>query len=139
MIKLAFTLSMMILLSACTTLTQTNPINAIPDSVRQESCLSALTSLDNLGRQSSGTLITNRMPGVPWLRHNRLITHDIALQKNTKHLDKLLRSMSSLTRQGLKYELAATPQPVKRQWQKQYQIKQSIDSFIATCSERLIA
>lgn len=139
MIKLAFIISIVITLSACTTLTKTDSVYVISDAVRQESCLPALVSLDAQAMQSSGTVIANRIPGLPWLRHNRLITHDIATQKNTKHLDTLLRRMSVLAKQGLQYELATVSKVAKRQWQKQYRIRQPVHLFVATCSERLIA
>ena len=139
MTKLAFIVSMVIMLSACTTLTTTQLENTLPEKVLQESCLGALTSLDALGLQSAGTLVGNRFSGLPWLRHNRLITHDISVQQDTKHLGKLLNRMSMLAKQGLKYELATVSEAQKVQWQKRYQIIDPIDSFIAEYSQRLIA
>ena len=139
MIKLAFIVSIMITVSGCTTLTTTHPENSLPSKVHQESCLPAFISLDRIGLQSAGTLVGNRISGLPWLRHNRLITHDISVQKDTKHLSKLLNRMSMLAKQGLKYELGTADAIEIKQWRRRHQIIDSTESFIAKCSIRLIA
>lgn len=142
MIKLAFIVSLMVTLSGCSTLTTTRLENGLPEKVQQEPCLAALVSLDNLGLESAGTLVGNRIFGLPWLRHNRLITYDINLQKDTPlspNLSKHLSRMSLLAKQGLMHELATASDIQKRQWQKRFQIIDSTESFIAKCSERLIA
>jgi hypothetical protein len=139
MIKLAFIVSMVITLSGCSTLKTTHLENSMLEKWLHEPCLPALTSLDKLALQSAGTLLGNRVSGLPWLRHNRLITHDISIQHIPGHVSELLNRMSSLAQNGLKFELATVPKHQKEQWQLRYKIIDPLDSFVAKCSRRLVA
>ena len=135
MIKFGLILSLLVMLSGCSTLT-----SPIPEELGSKplACLSALVSLDNMALQSAGTLIGNRIYNKPWLRYNRLITNDIGRQTNTKNLNQLLQRMSLLAQEGLQYELAIIPKKHLQQWQKRYQIKTPKELFVKRCSGQLL-
>ena len=152
MVRFGLILSILIALSACTTISdyelskstsgasllsesQTSYSNSI---VEREPCFPALAALDRLALQHSGTLLGNRIGAMPWLRHNRLITHNIAIQRNHQTINKLLKQMSDLAKRGLRFEIAATPKDQLRHWQQRYQIATSTDEFIHQCTTQLI-
>ena len=135
MMKSGLIVSLLITLSGCSTLTG----NILTErAATKVSCFPALVDLDKLALQSGGTLIGNRISGVPWLRHNRLITHDIVKQTYSKPLYELLSRMSVLAQQGLRYELATVSAKQQKHWQSRYQIKTTNDQFVKACSNQLL-
>ena len=135
MIKFGLILSLLVMLSGCSTLNS----NSEKAASKPSQCLPALSSLDRMALESAGTLIGNRILNMPWLRYNRLITHDIGRQTNTINLKKLLQGMSLLAQEGLQYELATIPKKHLQQWQNHYQIKTPKDQFVKRCSGQLLS
>ena len=139
MTKLCFVLIILMALSACTTIKDKAPVIAISSTLAEQlPCYAAFEALDKLAFQSAGTLIGNRIPTMPWLRHNRLITHDVRTQSNSAGVSKLLQRMSSLASQGLSYELETIPKKPRQNWQKRYHIKRSPSDFAKWCSNQLV-
>lgn len=134
MIKFGFIFLMLMALSACTTISDRNYSSAVTEQV---SCFPAFVALDKLAFQHSGTLLGNRLESMPWLRHNRLITHDIAAQSTHQNINKLLQQMSDLAKRGLLLEVAAVPKNKIEHWQKRYQINTLTDEFIQQCATQL--
>lgn len=138
MIKFSLILSITIILNACTTISDSVSGKAQSKApIEQVSCLLSFAALDTLALKYSGTLVGNRLAAMPWLRHNRLITHDIAVQRNDQSINGLLQQMSSLAKQGLLLEIAMVPVSQIGRWQKQYQISVPVREFVQQCTAQL--
>lgn len=105
---------------------------------QQVTCFAAFEALDLLAFQSAGTLIGNRIPNMPWLRHNRLISRGIRALSDAAKVNKLLRRMSLLSTNGLSHELVTLPESQLQHWRSQYRINLPVRSFITQCANRLI-
>ena len=128
-------------LSACSAVNtpKTQPFTQnTPDSFQgQLPCFPALRAMDSLTLKYAGNQVANRIPNMPWLRHNRLITHNIATQSDvkpmTRNLKPLLAQMSGLAIEGLSLEWAVVPTAQKQNWQNRYEIKTTTSEWMTRC------
>ncbi len=139
MTKICLTLILLMTLSACSTVSHEKPISAPFNAALQKiPCYPAFKALDQLAFHRAGTLLGNRIPQMPWLRHDRLITNEISTLSSSTGVSKLLQKMSSLAIQGLSYELAAIPNLTLQHWEVRYRTKLSSNDFVKQCIEQLI-
>ena len=149
MAKLCLLLIIIMTLSACSAVPDKGSENAntfsslesgenvaIPKA--QLSCYPAFNALDELAFKNAGTLVGNRIPSMPWLRYNRLITQDIRTQSKLAEIGKLLQQMSALAIQGLSYELKTIPEHQQEHWRKHYQTKLAPIDYVKQCSTQLL-
>lgn len=145
--KMAKTISFSILcfllitLSACST-TSSNHSSFSAKSTQsithQTPCFQALKTLDALALKAAGTLTGNRIPNMLWLRHNRLITHNIAARSSTRNLRPLIVQMSALAVQGLTQEWMIVPRAQRQAWRTQFQIQTPTNKWIKQCVQQLM-
>ena len=135
MIRSSLMLCVLCLLCACSSMAnKADPVIKLP------ACYSAFYELDQLALQASGTLIANRIAGMPWLRSNRLMSHKIAGLDtvNQQQLSTLLKSMSQLAKRGLQLELKNVPAQRLHAWRQAHTIEQSNADFLESCQAALI-
>ena len=137
---------LLIALSACSTANHSKPKPLIQKkhgvSQLPLSCFTALKNLDRLALKYAGTQAGNRTPHQPWLRYNRLSTHNIAVQSATyptaKSLKPLLSQMSTLAIEGLSLEWPIVPKAQQQRWRTHHQIKTATNEWLQLCVKQHI-
>lgn len=102
-------------------------------------CHTALSELNQLAGQHTGTLIGEKIDHTPWLRSNRLLEHfmDDPELSDVQTL-ALLQRMSSLATEGLTIESGNLPAALLQAWQDRYSIEDT-NSYITQCQKALTA
>ncbi len=106
---------------------------ALSGTNRADSCVTALTALQQLSIRHTGIQQGEVIAETPWLRSNRLVDYFAHQQKlSDPQLSDLLDYMSHLATTGLKLESQLLPARQRQRWLKDYQVADS-DSFIEDC------
>lgn len=115
-----------------------NKLPTLPDNDRTDSCVAALTALQQLSIRHTGIQQGEVIPGAPWLRSNRLVDY-FAHQNELSdpQLSDLLDYMSHLASTSLKLENQLLPASQRQQWQQHFHVADP-GSYIDGCSEEQI-
>ena len=105
---------------------------------KQAECVTAMQALDHLAESRSGTLKSNRISGMPWLRSNRLSEARLSNNANPSDLHALLTHQSSLAQSALLLELSNVDKQSVEDWRTQYMVTQTPPEFIRECAAQAI-